>query len=203
MINVLRISLIVVLGLAALILAGGTLLSLAAMISLPAGPRPGIPEESIDDAVILLRDSGLSGWELVRRTTNHVDGRFEYCRRNNLQHYRRAYGRGLGFCQQQAFALSHILCRLGFEARPVQSVKCRFENGKTGGHSWVEVKYNGVSRYVDPLLQDPETGRLTFEPLGRVTGFSTLFRIISSWGSSMMNSYVYFTTGSDAISVTG
>jgi hypothetical protein len=142
---------------------------------------------------------GLQGWELVRAATNLVDDRMHYCRRNNLQHYSRAFSRGLGFCQQQAFALSAILRQLGFDARPVQAVKCRFPNNTTGGHSWVEVRHAGERRYVDPLLQDRETGKLTFVPLSRVTGFSWAFRVFSSWGSSVVNAWTYFRTGSDEI----
>jgi hypothetical protein len=170
-VNILRITIIALSCLLAFILAGGTLFSMAAMISLPAGPRPGIREESIDDAVRLLESSGLSGWGLVREATNHVDERFEYCRRNNLQHFQRAYERRLGFCQQQAFALNEILNRLGFETRPVQSVRCRFADGRIGGHAWVEVRHMRETKYVDTLLQDPGTATLTFEPIARVTGF--------------------------------
>jgi hypothetical protein len=163
-VNILRITIIALSCLLAFILAGGTLFSMAAMISLPAGPRPGIREESMES-------SGLSGWGLVREATNHVDERFEYCRRNNLQHFQRAYERRLGFCQQQAFALNEILNRLGFETRPVQSVRCRFADGRIGGHAWVEVRHMRETKYVDTLLQDPGTATLTFEPIARVTGF--------------------------------
>jgi hypothetical protein len=98
----------------------------------------------------------------------------------------------------QAFALNEILKRLGFETRPVQSVRCRFADGRIGGHAWVEVRLMGETRYVDALLKDPLNGTLTFEPVARVTGFSGLFRTLSSWGSSIVNAYVYFSTGSDA-----
>jgi hypothetical protein len=182
-----------------LIMAAGSMLSLVAMSSLKAGPRTGLRSMGIEEAVAKLRSEELDGWELVRAATNLVDDRMQYCRRNNLQHYRRAFSRGLGFCQQQAFALSDILNRLGFDARPVQAFKCRFPNKRTGGHSWVEVRHAGEKRYVDPLLQDRETGKLTFEPISRVTGFSLPFRVFSSWGSSMVNAIVYLRTGSDEI----
>ena len=137
-----------------LILAAGSILSLIAMSTLPAGPRTGLRSKTIEEAVAELKTKEIEGWELVRAATNMVDDRMQYCRRNNLQHYRRAFSRGLGFCQQQAFALSAILDQLGFEAHPVQAVKCRFPDDSTGGHSWVQVHYRGEKRFVDPLLQD-------------------------------------------------
>jgi hypothetical protein len=182
-----------------LILAAGTVLSLLAMSSLPAGPRTGLRSKTIEEAVSELKSSNLNGWELVHAATNLVDDRMFYCRRNNLQHFRRAFSRGLGFCQQQAFALTAILEQLGFDAHPVQAVKCRFPDNSTGGHSWVQVNYAGEIRFVDPLLQDRETGKIRFEPLSRVTRFSAPFRIFSSWGSSFINAVVYFRTGSDEI----
>jgi transglutaminase-like putative cysteine protease len=103
------------------ILVLGLAFSLAAMISLPTGPRSGLESRSIEEAVEALRSGGQTGWELVRAATNLVDDRMIYCRRNNLQHFRRAFSRGLGFCQQQAFALSAILRQLGLDARPVQA----------------------------------------------------------------------------------
>jgi hypothetical protein len=182
-----------------LVLAAGLIISLAAMSSLPAGPRTGLESKTIEEAVTALRTRELEGWELVREATNLVDDRMLYCRRNNLQHHRRAFSRGLGFCQQQAFALSYILQKLGFDARPVQAVRCKFQDNTKGGHSWVEVSYAGEKRYVDPLLQDRETGKLTFEPITRITGFSFPFRLFSSWGSAAVNAVVYFKTGSDEI----
>jgi hypothetical protein len=188
-----------ILAVIALILVIGLSLSLAAMSSLPAGPRDGLQSMSIEEAVEELAKKELDDWSLVREATNLVGDRMHYCRRNNLQHYRRAFSRGLGFCQQQAFALSDILNQLGFEARPVQAVRCRFPDDGTGGHSWVEVSHRGEQRHIDPLLQDRETGELLFEPISRVTGFSVPFRIMSSLGSSMVNSFVYYNTGSDDI----
>jgi hypothetical protein len=154
---------------------------------------------TIEEAVTELKSKEIDGWILVHAATNLVDDRMEYCRRNNLQHFRRAFSRGFGFCQQQAFALAAILEQLGFDAHPVQAVKCRFPDNSTGGHSWVQVNYAGEKRFVDPLLQDRNTGKINFEPLSRVTRFSPTFRVFSSWGSSMLNAVVYFRTGSDEI----
>ena len=183
----------------AVILAAGPILSLAVMISLPAGPRNGLTSMTIEEAVAVLHSRDLEGWELVAAATNMVNDRMLYCRRNNLQHYRRAFSRGLGFCQQQAFALSNILHRLGFNARPVKAVRCRFPDNSIGGHSWVEIRYAGERRYVDPLLQDRNTGALRFEAISRVSGFSLPFRVFSSWSSAMINALVYLWTGSDKI----
>ena len=108
-----------------LILAAGSILSLIAMSTLPADPRTGLRSKTIEEAVVELKTKEIDGWELVNAATNMVDDRMQYCRRNNLQHYRRAFSRGLGF--------------------------------------------------------------------------SIPLRVFSSWGSSMLNTVVYFRTGSEKI----
>lgn len=60
-----------------LILAAGTVLSLAAMSRLPAGPRAGLQSRNLEEAAEDLRATGLHGWELVRAATNLVDDRMQ------------------------------------------------------------------------------------------------------------------------------
>ena len=197
--ELLRYILMTLLFLLAFILGAGTLIPIPAMLSLPSGIRPGIEELTIDQAVDKLSTSGRSGWDLVKEARNLTGDRMNYCRRNNYQHFKKAFYRGYGFCQQKAFALSYILNELGFEARPVQAYRNRFEFG-VGGHSWVEVNLNGEIRYVDPQFQDRKTDELMFKPLTSVTGFNPVFRIFSSWGSGLMNSLAYYRSGSDLVS---
>lgn len=174
-----------------------TLYAIPAMISLPGGIRPGLEEQTIKETVHLLDIADLDGLELIEEARSLVGKRVAYCRRNSYDSYQKAFKRGYGFCQQQAFALAEILQGLNFEAVPVQAMQTRFPDGNIGGHSWVRVRLNGKDFFIDPIFYDSEKHEVTFTPLSEVTEFSTFFRILSGWGSATINAHRYYTTGSD------
>lgn len=174
-----------------------TLYAIPAMISLPGGIRPGIEEQTIEEAVQALKKKNLEGIDLIEEARSLVGKRMAYCRRNSYESYKKAFRRGYGFCQQQAFALAAILEGLNFEAVPVQSMQTKFPEGNIGGHSWVRVKLDGKYLYIDPIFYIPEKQEITFTPLSRVTEFSSFFRILSGWGSATINAHRYYTSGSD------
>lgn len=186
------------------ILALATLYALPAVLSLPSGPRSGLGPMTIEEAVAVLRASDKSGWALIEAARALVGQRMRYGRRNNWEHYRKAFARGMGFCQQRAFALRDILQQLGFQARVVQALRNRFPDGKVSGHAWVQVYYveedpalSGEAAWIDidPEWYDPITRRLTTQPLTRVTRLGGLFRIFSGWGSGVVNAHVYYREG--------
>ncbi len=174
-----------------------TLYAIPAMISLPGGVRSGLEEQTIDEAVQVLEKKNLDGRDLIEEARSLVGQRMAYCRRNSYESYKKAYSRGYGFCQQQAFALAAILEDLNFEAVPVQAIQNRFPDGNIGGHSWVRVKLNETYVFVDPVFYNPDNHEITFTPLSEVTEFSPFFRILSGWGSATINAHRYYTTGSD------
>ena len=174
-----------------------TLYAIPAMISLPGGIRPGLEEQTIKETVHLLDIADLDGLELIEEARSLVGKRVAYCRRNSYDSYQKAFKRGYGFCQQQAFALAEILQGLNFEAVPVQAMQTRFPDGNIGGHSWVRVRFNGKDFFIDPIFYDSEKHKVTFTPLSKVTEISRFFRILSGWGSATINAHRYYTTGSD------
>ncbi len=174
-----------------------TLYALPAMISLPVGIRPGLEELTIREAVKVLEKKDLEGLDLIEEARALVGQRMTYCRRNSYDSYEKAFSRGYGFCQQQAFALAAILKDLDFEAVPVQSMRTLFPEGDIGGHSWVKVKINGDYLFLDPIFYNPEKHEITFTPLSEVTEFGAFFRILSGWGSATINAHRYYTSGSD------
>ena len=93
-----------------------TLYAIPAMISLPRGVRPGLEEQTIEEAVQVLKKQDLDGREMIEEARLLVGQRMAYCRRNSYESYQKAFSRGYGFCQQQAFALAAILDDLNFEA---------------------------------------------------------------------------------------
>jgi len=174
-----------------------TIYAIPAMISLPGGIRPGLNELTIKEAANLLNNTDLHGLDLIEEARLMVNERMAYCRRNSYDSYQKAFKRGYGFCQQQAFALAEILQELNFEAVPVQAMQTRFPDGNIGGHSWVRVRLNGRDFFIDPIFYDSEKHEVTFTPLSNVTGFSKFFRILSGWGSATINAHRYYTSGSD------
>ncbi len=196
------ILLLLLLPLVILVLA--TLYALPAVLSLPSGPRAGLVPMTIDEAVARLRASDKTGWVLIEAARALVGRRMRYGRRNNWEHYQTAFSRGMGFCQQRAFALCNILQRLGFQARVVHAIRNRFPEGRISGHAWVQVYYeeqepgsSGEAAWIDidPEWYDPQTRRLTTQPLTRVTPLRGLFRIFSGWGSGVVNAHVYYREG--------
>jgi hypothetical protein len=174
-----------------------TIYALPATFSLPGGIRPGLESKTIEEAISDLGQKGLSDMMLIEEARKLVGERMTYCRRNSYNSYKKAFKRGYGFCQQQAFALAHILQKLGFNAIPVQAMRTQFPDGGIGGHSWVMVMLDHKEIYIDPIFYDPFHHTITFTPLSEVTGFSTAFRILSGWGAATINAHRYYTTGSD------
>jgi hypothetical protein len=181
----------------ALILIIYTLYAIPAMLSLPAGIRPGIEELTIEEAIDALDRKDLESVDLIEEARILVGRRMAYCRRNSYESYTKAFRRGYGFCQQQAFALAAILEGLDFDAVPVQSMQTRFPEANIGGHAWVRVKLNGEYLFIDPIFYNAEKHEITFTPLSEVTEFGSFFRILSGWGSATINAHRYYTSGRD------
>jgi len=174
-----------------------TLYALPAIFSLPHGIRPGLEPMTIEEAVAGLRDTGRTDAELIEEARSMVGERMVYCRRNSYNSYEKAFKRGYGFCQQQAFALARLLKDLGYDAVPVQAIRTQFPDGNIGGHAWVMIYLNGEALYIDPVYYDPAKQEVTFIPLSQVTGYSTFFRILAGWGCASINAHRFYVSGSD------
>jgi transglutaminase-like putative cysteine protease len=182
---------------AAVIIVGQPLYALPATLTLPRGPRPGIGDLTLAEAARHLEDSGKSGADLVEAARALVAERMAYCRRNSFDSPARAFERGYGYCTQQAYALTELLQRLGFEARVVHALRNRFPDGAEGGHAWVRVRMGGEELDIDSLFYDDLRGELTFAPLSKVVDHSRLFRAVTKWGEAALNAHRYYRTGKD------
>ena len=171
--------------------------ALPATLTLSRGRRPGLKPMSISQAVGQLRSSGLNSMDLVRAARDLVAERMDYCRRNSFDPYGRAFDRGYGYCQQQAYAFKAVLNQLGFEAWVVHAFRNRFDDGEISSHAWVRVSVDHEIRDIDSISYDSETGRITFEPLSRVLYYTPLFRLFSGWGCAAVNAHRYYVTGRD------
>ncbi len=180
-----------------LILLGVMVYALPPTLSLPSGPRPDIEPLSLSEAAERLVQTGMKGWDLVEEARLMVGERMEYSRRNSFDSYKKAFRRGYGYCQQEAFALAGLLRKLDFDAWPVHSEHCDFPEKKNTGHAWVRVSYRGEVRDIDSTFMDPLTGELTFVTRTPAKKYTPLFRIFSGWGGTAANAYRYYRTGSD------
>lgn len=176
--------------------SAGLILAVPATLSLPPGIRPGLEKLTVAEAAKKLKETGYQGWDLVKEATLLVHERIQYSRRNSFDNYERAFERGYGYCQQTAYALKSLLRELGFRTRVVQSFHNRFPNGAVGSHAWVEVTFNGQSKYFDGVFTG-EDGNPTFTILGKVYPYTWWFRILAGWGSIPVNAIRYYISGKD------
>lgn len=178
-------------------LGGPPLYALPATLSLPRGRRPGLAPLTIPQAAQQLKASGKTGWELVEAARALVAERMAYCRRNSFDIHTRAFERGYGYCQQQAYALADLLTRLEFNAWVVGAMRNKFADGRLTGHAWVRVSLDGQVRDIDSIAYDRQAGRIDFTPVTNVFNYTPCFRILAGWGSSAVNAHRYYRTGKD------
>ena len=179
------------------ILVGVPLYAIPATLTLPAGPRSGIAELSIEQAANQLISTGKTDWSLVEAARALVAERMQYSRRNSFDTPERAFERGYGYCTQHAYALTSLLTELGFEAKVVQAFQNRFPSGKITAHAWVRVNLNNETRYIDSLFYDQRAGELDFTPLSEVTDISPAFKLLAYWGATGINAHRYYLSGKD------
>lgn len=137
------------------------------------GRGPAVQEgiETLDDAVVACRRSGLRGWELVIFAQRLVYRKFRYYSCRNLWDTpAQAFRRGMGYCTQYNLALKQILERLGFDVRAVFSLKVRVADVPewTMGHTWLRVRVDGETRDVCAGHADNLPGSVNFVPLAPV-----------------------------------
>lgn len=186
-----------VLGSILVILIGVPLYSVPATLSLPAGPRPGVEELTIEDAAKELNETALKDWQLVEAARALVAERMQYSRRNSFDSAERAFARGYGYCIQHAYALTHLLSELGFNAKVVQSFRNKFPDGQVTSHAWVSVSIEGENRYIDSLFYNAQENELGFTPLSEVTDVSPALKMLTFWGATSVNAHRYYLTGKD------
>jgi hypothetical protein len=174
-----------------------TVYALPATVSLPRGSRPDLEELTIEDAALRLRHSGAEELALIEEARVLVGERIAYCRRNSFDSYRRAFRRGYGYCQQEAFALAALLGELGFTSWPVHCEHCDFPDKANTGHAWVQVQYRDEVMDIDSKYMDAVCGEFSFQTNSPVRKYTPLFRLLSGWGSAAVNAHRYYKTRSD------
>lgn len=151
---------------------------------------------TIEDAVRVCRESGLSGWELAAFAQRLVNRRMPYSYFNSFDRPKKAFERGMGYCWQQSGALNIILKNLGFNSRLVHALRNEFPDAvrdgvtiHTGvsGHAWCRVRIGTEEKDVCPGSPENEPGKIHFKPLGRVRDFRGPIVLFSYLGSAAIN----------------
>jgi hypothetical protein len=176
---------------------GVPLYALPATLSLPDGCRLGIENLTLSEASQQLRKTGETDWSLVEAARALVAKRMQYSRRNSFDTAAKAFERGYGYCTQQAYALTSLLIRLGFDTKVVQAFHNRFPDGGEGSHAWVRVTVDQETRQIDAMFYDTNARAITFEPLSEVTDISPTFKAFAWWGGAAVNAHRYYLTGKD------
>jgi len=126
---------------------------------------------NLKDAVVVCRQSGLEGWELVQFAQRLVTKKFSiYSTLNLWDPPGRAFIFGTGYCTQYNLALKRILDRLGFKTGTVFALKVRFFDNEEWamGHTWLQVTIDGETKDVCAGRADHEPGKVNFVPLSTV-----------------------------------
>lgn len=151
---------------------------------------------TIEDAVCICHESGLSGWNLVAFAQRLVNKRMPYSFFNSFDFPKKAFELVMGYCWQQSGALNIILKRLGFKSRLVHAMRNEFpdvvRNGVTlhlgvSGHAWCRVRIGNEEKDVCPGSPDNEPGKVHFKTLSKVYNFRGPIVFFSYLGSAVVN----------------
>lgn len=173
------------------------LLSIPAMRRLPKRGRMTVDGvTTLDQAAEACRRSGLRGWDLVAYAQHLIARKFAYSRRNPWDSPARAFEHGWGYCQQQALALQQLYDALGIASRPVFARRCWFppavvhgieEPGGVSGHTWLQVRLNGVELDICPGDAGNRPGVVHFKVLSPVHELRPWLRPFTHLGSVAVN----------------
>lgn len=164
-------------------------------------PKPVVAEpegvRTIEDAVRVCRQTGLSGWDLVAYAQKLVHRKFtRYSILSLWEPPALAFRNSRGYCNQYNSALWRILTDLEFDARRVFATRVRQDINPWWrmGHMWVKVTIDG--RALDVCAGHPgnEPGKVSFIPVTDVLPFGpftywnttngmTLFTVSAVWRS--------------------
>lgn len=124
----------------------------------------GVPA-TLDAALQVCRDSGLSGWELVDHATTLVHQKFlNYSVWHLWEGPRAAYRNGRGYSNQYNLALAQLLTGLGFTVQVVHAARVRPNRNPWWhvGHTWLWVTHAGLTRDVCASDAANRAGHVSF-----------------------------------------
>jgi len=151
---------------------------------------------TIGEAIRDCRDSGETGWELVRYAQQWVHEHMAYSFTNSLDIPAIALRRGRGYCWQQASVLHKILLGLGFDSSMVYTTRARFPKAalqgimlpdRVSGHVWCRVSLNNQELDVCPGDATNRPGRVHFTSLSPVRRWNAFVSFWTFLGSAATN----------------
>ena len=126
---------------------------------------------TVEDAVARLRDTGLSGIELVDAATDLVRAKFaKYSAWRLWESPGRAFEKSRGYSGQYNIVLAQVLRRLDVPVSVVHAARVRYGDRPWwySGHTWLQVDIDG--RVLDVCAGDRgnRAGRVLFVPVSEV-----------------------------------
>lgn len=147
-------------------------------------PLPDAPRR-LTDLVERARQSGLDGEQLVNRAISLVNGSYSHFSAWHLWEGPQASLRGgRGRSVQYNVVLATLLAELGFEVRTVHAARVRRGASPwwASGHTWVQLRLDGLWRDADASSADNRLGVVDFEPLSQVRPLGRLTAVNTALG---------------------
>ncbi len=151
---------------------------------------------TLQKAVDICRETGLSGCELVEFAQQLVNQNMKYSLTNSFDTPEKAFEKGLGYCWHRSSALNKILIQLGFDSHLVYASRNCFPEAELmgtvvkdliSGHVWCRVAIDGVEKDVCPGSPNNKPGTVHFIPMSKVLRWNKGIECLSYFGSALVN----------------
>lgn len=162
----------------ALSLVAAAAVAIAPVVARTPKPQVRTPEgvQTLDDAVRVCRETGLTGWDLVAYAQDLVHRKFSrYSILSLWEPPAMAFRNSRGYCNQYNTALWRILRELGFTAERVFATRVRQDSNPWWrmGHMWVQVTIDDRTLDVCASMPENRPGMVGFIPITEVLPFSS------------------------------
>lgn len=159
------------------LLGGAAAAALPVLASVPRAQR--LRPDGVDtlaDAVVACRETGLAGWDLVEYARRLVHRKYaQYTIVKLWENAPSSFRNSRGYSSQYNGALALLLTELGFEVERVWATRVRYgptpEPWWRTSHSWVRVTHEGRTRDACAFDGDAPVGDVSFVPLTEVRHF--------------------------------
>lgn len=178
--------------------------AIAPVVARTPKPQVRTPEgvRTLDDAIRVSRETGLTGWNLVAYAQDLVHRKFSrYSILTLWEPPGLAFRNSRGYCNQYNSALWYVLRELGFDAERVFATRVRQDSNPWWrmGHMWVQVTIDDRTLDVCAGMPENQPGMVGFIPITEVLPFSNatyrntnlgmiLFTVVTVWRALLTRS---------------
>lgn len=148
-----------------------------------AAPTTPTGVRTIEQAVHLASDTGLTGWDLVDWVTQLVNQNYQdYSVAHWWESPQSSFANGRGSSNQYNQVLAEILHRLGFDVRLVHAARVRLSGAPWWqvGHTWLQVSIDGRTLDVCASRSTNRAGAVAFTTLTPVRPFRPITSVATT-----------------------